>query len=498
MIWHAVEMASHPGSLPGPTCPPRAGESWAGLPVAAGADDRPWPAWVVLSAERPAKTLAPPNPKRLLVQLLVATLAVLAVAGLSGVFASRNFAREDAIRDGRKTADLLAEAVVLPALTDGVLTGDAQARQQLDIAVRRGVLPHDIVRVKLWNPQGRILYSDEPRLVGNTHAFDREKQRAMNSGKTVAVISTGSQANASEHLLERGTNADLLEVYRPLTTPNGSRVLLEMYGDYSAVQHREQSLLRVMLIVVGTILAVIILLLAPVLWGLVRRLQGAAALRERLLDAAIKAADEERKRIAGTVHDGPVQELAGSALIVRQAGDRAARAGQPEIAGQIREAATTVRSSIASLRSLMVDIYPPKLSGSSLLTVLDDLAETLRSRGATVTLNRPDHQVSIGDSEALLIYRVVRECLQNVRKHADARNVEITVGRGRHKSLVVDVIDDGVGFDVAEVSDKAADGHLGLSVVADLSAEANAELAVRSAPGLGTWWRITIPVHEDR
>ena len=53
-----------------------------------------------------------------------------------------------------------------PALSDGVITGDPEALATLDSAVRDHVLGGSIVRVKIWTPDGRIVYSDEPRLVG--------------------------------------------------------------------------------------------------------------------------------------------------------------------------------------------------------------------------------------------------------------------------------------------------------------------------------------------
>ncbi|MFV0457936.1 MAG: sensor histidine kinase [Actinomycetales bacterium] len=458
----------------------------------------PSPIWHTLSTgHRPPRPAALPSRRALLFQFVLATLAVVLVAGVAGALASRNFAQGDAIRDGAHTVDLLASAVVEPALQDAVITGDPEAIAQLDQAVRQGVQPHGIVRVKLWTAEGRIVYSDEPALIGRTFPLLEDKQRVLRTGTVGAVISS---LDEGENTLDDVGNGPMLEVYRSVTTPGGHRLLFEVYSDYDPVRNREQDLFRVMLLVLGLTLAVVLALLAPLLWRLLSRLDSATEQREMLLTKVIDGAQDERRRIAASLHDGPVQDLAGSALIVARAGEVANRSGRADLAEMIHAAAATVRSSIASLRSLMVEIYPAKMVGQNLLVSLDDLAEPLRSRGTTVHFDLEWQPTELADDQAVLVYRLARECLRNVAKHAGAHEVrfrfEQSSGKGGDDSCVVRITDDGRGFDPALVLADPEPGHLGLSLAADLAAEAGAELAISSAPGAGTQWLITLPARS--
>lgn len=449
------------------------------------------PPWVLLSHERrTSRAGGLPDPRTLLVQFVVGAVAVIVAAGVAGALAGRAFAREDAVNDGMRTIDILAQAVIEPTLSDGLLTADPAALRQLDDVVRRSVLSRGIARVKLWTPQGRILYADEPALTGRTAALSDAMRAALASGRVDAVITT---MGPSDDLVERGTAQDLLEVFRPVTTPGGHRLLFEVHDDLSSVQLREQGLLRVMVLVLGAALAVVAALFSPLLWRLLHRLSAAAGERERLLHGAINAAQEERRRIAGTLHDGPVQDLAGSALLVAQAAEAAARAGHPDIAEPVDAAAATIRSNIAGLRLLMVDIYPPKLTSQNLPAVLDDLAQPLRSRGTTVVLDVPERVPDLADPDAVLVYRLARECLHNVVKHAGADEVRLAVRTPDPGGMVLTIADNGRGFEPEQVVGNPAAGHLGLAIMADLASEAGVELAVRARPGAGTQWRVTVP-----
>ena len=123
--------------------------------------------WVTLvepTAAAPARPL--PRPRRLLLQLALAVLAVFVLVAAGASVAASRLAEREAVNDAAHTTNLLALAVVQPAVQDSLLDGDGQAYAALDEVVRRNVLPNGIVRVKLWLPDGTIVYADERRLVG--------------------------------------------------------------------------------------------------------------------------------------------------------------------------------------------------------------------------------------------------------------------------------------------------------------------------------------------
>lgn len=91
------------------------------------------------------------------------------------------------------------------------------------------------------------------------------------------------------------------------------------------------------------------------------------------------------------------------------------------------------------------------------------------------------------------LYRLARECLHNVVKHAGADEVRLAVRTPDPGGMVLTIADNGRGFEPEQVVGNPAAGHLGLAIMADLASEAGVELAVRARPGAGTQWRVTVP-----
>ena len=122
----------------------------------------------------------------------------------------------------------------------------------------------------------------------------------------------------------------------------------------------------------------------PLLWALTRRLDRSARDREHLLEAAADASESERRRIARDLHDGVVQELAGTSFAL----SATARDPQtaPETAARLTPMSGELRSSLRSLRSLLVEIYPPDLGVDGLGAALHDLVAPAAEAGVTATV----------------------------------------------------------------------------------------------------------------
>lgn len=428
--------------------------------------------------------------RRIIAQIVAGTAVVLLLVGISGSVASSKLAEKEAVNDAAKTADLLAEVVVQPALTDDLVTGDPAALAALDQEVRAHVIDASTLRVKIWTPEGRIVYSDEPALIGQTFALDDDQRAVFTDPTTRAEV---SDLDNPENRFERG-QGKLLEVYRPVWTPGGDPLLFETYAPYGEVTTRAAQLWRGFAgITVSSLIAMIALLL-PILWRLLDRVRRSQTQREALLQRAVDASTDERRRIAGTLHDGVVQELAATSFVVASGAARADVGGQPALAADLREAARTVRTSIGGLRSLLVDIYPPNLSTAGLSAALEDLAASLRLRDIDVSVDLAvEAEAGLDVGTERLIYRVAHECLLNTVKHARAHHAWVSLERA-DGHIVLDLRDDGVGFDSAAALENPPDGHFGLRVLGDVAADAGADLRVASAPGQGTWWRMRVPV----
>jgi signal transduction histidine kinase len=410
--------------------------------------------------------------------VLLGVLVVVLVAG-AGYFVIRRIAVDRAIADARQLT-LLSSRVVQQRVSNGILRGDAAATGQVTAVVHDAVLHDPIVHVKLWGPDGTILYSDELQAIGKKFASGAEELAGLAPGQISAEI---SDLSAPENQYEQGSGP-LLEVYTPIETPNHTPLLFETYQRYSSIDEQRQQLLSAFLPVLVIALIALALLLIPLGWILARRLRRAGSQREEALQRSLDMSDRERRRIAGDLHDGPVQELAGLSMRLSASAEGVTDPAEQEM---LRESATAVRGSVRTLRSAIVGVYPPNLEASGLGPALEDLTSRLPREGLEVTLDvaDPAGYASVVDQ---LLYRVCQEALRNVEKHAGASHVSVRVGRSG-ASAVLEVADDGRGLP----SEAPDEGHLGLQIVDDLVRDAGGTLSVSSEPDGGTVVRVEVP-----
>jgi two-component system, NarL family, sensor kinase len=447
------------------------------------------PRWVTVGDPREqARHDAVLSPRRVFVQLALGVVAALLVVGVVGTLAARQLAEREAVNDAATMADVLAEAVVEPSLTDALLAGDPAAVEAFDQVARDRLLSDTIVRVKLWNADGRVLYADESQLIGRTFPLSDEQRSALTQPATVADV---SDLEESENAFESADR--LVEVYRPVWTPSGQVALFEIYGSYDPVGARTSQLWRGFAGVTASSLVLLVVVVSPIVWHLVRRLRRAEEQQIDLLQRAVDASSDERRRIAASLHDGPVQELAATSFTVAGASATAGASGQRALARDLDAAAAAVRSSIRSLRTLLVDIYPASLARSGVVAALHDLAQTTRRDDLVVHVDAADEDdLAMSTDAQRLVHRVAQECLRNAAKHAGPATVTVSLHRDGPGTVVLDVVDDGAGFDVDAARGAPSEGHLGLQLLADAASVPGALLQVSSAPGRGTHWRLAL------
>ena len=368
--------------------------------------------------ERPLST------RRVVAQLVVGVLVVLAVVTVGGSLAARRLAEREAVNDAAQIADVLAETVVQPDLTDGLLAGDPAAIREFDALVRDRVLGDNVVRVKIWSPEGEVLYADQPELIGQRFALDAEEREVLEDPRTVAEI---SDLDREENSLDREIGDRLVEVYRPVWTASGGEALFEIYTPYDEVGQRTGQLWRGFAGVTLSSLLLFLVLVAPLVWHLVSRVRRAQRQRERLLERAVDASAAERRRIAASLHDGPVQDLAGASFVIAGATAHAESAGETRLTEELRGVAGSVRTSIRALRTLLVDIYPPSLARAGLAVALHDLAQTVRAPGLQVQVVPVPDDLGLRPDQERLVYRVAQETLRNAARHATPCTARISL-----------------------------------------------------------------------
>jgi hypothetical protein len=235
--------------------------------------------------------------RRVLIRFVVASLIVELVLGLGGVVAGREAAKDESTSDARRVTNVLARSVVTPSLTDGLLHSDPAAIRQLDQMIVGRVTGRLLVRVKLWLPRPggmfQVVYSDEHRLIGSVYQLADDEEEGLREDRTEADLSDVSRP---ENKFERG-QGKLLEVYRPVRTPNGTTLLFETYAQYSTVTARAGRIWREFIPITLGVLLLLQLVQLPLAWSMARRLDGTLRERDRL---AQRVADASRRSGGGS------------------------------------------------------------------------------------------------------------------------------------------------------------------------------------------------------
>ncbi len=217
--------------------------------------------------------------------------------------------------------------------------------------------------------------------------------------------------------------------------------------------------------------------------------------RERLTLAAaiVLAQEQERRRVAEDLHDGPVQQLVGLGLTL-DALSAELRDTAPASADRAARAAGAARDSIRALRRAIFDLHPMALEELGFAAATRALVQRLEWRGARVSLDLAAAD-GLSQTHRTVAFRIVQEAIANVVRHADPATVTIAA-RTEGDRIVIEVADDGRGFDPARPGPRIEGGHLGLAAMTERAALAGGAVTIASAPGEGTNLRLTLPAGD--
>ncbi|GAA1828781.1 hypothetical protein GCM10009714_07910 [Microlunatus capsulatus] len=436
--------------------------------------------------------------RRELTLLVGLGLAVMLAIGLGAAFASRRVAQGQALDDSERMTVRLATLVITPALP-GYLDGDPVQVDELRRAIANRMSDGYLTEVTVWSAAGEVLFSNRAEDVG--HVADPVPPEVADAvaGRTTSAFEDDppeADAAGAAPAGQAGTGPSrYVEVYAPLRVAGHPPMAFEAYYDYQRVEDVADRLLRQTLPLVLGPLLVLQAIQIPVAVSLARRLRRHENERARLLERALSGSDAERVRFAADLHDGPIQDLAG----IGYALGAVAPSVDPKHAPLMARVQEAVQRSVQDLRTLMTDLYPPDLRDGNLVQALGVLAEEVRAEGLAVELQLADLP-GLGEDQGAALYRVVRESLANVVKHAHATAVTVSLApvtpgaadpRGGRVRLVV--ADDGVGADPTRL-DRRAEGHLGLRLLADRVEDLGGRLVVVTGPGRGTSVEVELPL----
>jgi PAS domain S-box-containing protein len=205
--------------------------------------------------------------------------------------------------------------------------------------------------------------------------------------------------------------------------------------------------------------------------------------------------EDARRRIAADLHDGPVQQLLGIVYLLDEQ-QRHLDAGEPaaiqtdaaaqmiaKVRGEVRQAVVQLRQAIGELRVVGLDELGLR---AALEAYVERLMDERDGDRPAIELDMDADRGQLPAEVAHCLFRVAQEALRNTLRHAQARQIRVSL-RLRPGEALLEVRDDGCGFQVpAQLDMLLLDGHFGLVGLAEQIAWVGGRLDVRAQPGAGT------------
>lgn len=411
-------------------------------------------------------------------------LVVIVVSAVAGWQLAAWTSHREARDDAGHQAERMARAIAAPNV---YARPDAEEQdkgmRRLDRLVRERIAEGLVLRVKVWDADGTVIYSDEPRLVGRQFDLGPKALALLGEGGSLAEL---TQLDADENILDRrlGRGIDsVVEVYAGFTSADGVPLLFEAYVPVEDLLHheRETAVLLVPAMTAGPVVAGVLIFLLGL--RMTRRVRAADQESIRAMHRVFSVASTERRRICRELHDSVLPELASARLLL-EATER--HEADPERRTVLATAVATLARQMDFLRQAIAGETVASPSRVGLETSLEAAADQARAGGLRVEVHATSHPLD--DAAGRLAVAVAHEGLRNVRRHAEAKHARVSVDVTQGV-LTVDVTDDGRGPSSTELH---ADHGLGL--IADTVSDLGGASGLERLPGGGARAWVRVPL----
>jgi len=211
-------------------------------------------------------------------------------------------------------------------------------------------------------------------------------------------------------------------------------------------------------------------------------------------DRLLAKEDEVRRQLARDLHDGPAQTLAAIAMNAEFIKKLIVSAPQ-RVGTELDELADMARRANADVRTLLFELRPVILESSGLVAALSHYVQRFPAEDLPrVHFHGEEVGLRLAATAETTVFNVVQESINNAKKHARARNIWVSL-KTLGNRLVIQVQDDGQGFDVAQQQDAATRrGSYGLLNMRERAASVDGNIGITSARGSGTTITLTVPL----
>ncbi len=213
-----------------------------------------------------------------------------------------------------------------------------------------------------------------------------------------------------------------------------------------------------------------------------------------LSERAINAQEEERKRIARSLHDDTAQAL--SMLIINlERLEKRLPVGDSNLQPKLESARQLATHTLEELRAVIHGLRPTMLDDLGLVPAIRWYARSnLEEAGIRVKVHGPDESMALSSHLKTTLFRTAQEAINNISRHAEAKSAVITLCQNKDKVCLL-VEDDGRGFDVAQTSGQALRlQQLGLLGIQERAELVGGDVSMDSIPGHGARLRVCVPL----
>jgi two-component system sensor histidine kinase DegS len=208
----------------------------------------------------------------------------------------------------------------------------------------------------------------------------------------------------------------------------------------------------------------------------------------------IQAQEEERKRVAREIHDGPAQAMANVVLRAEFC-EKLVLSNKEMVVEELRGLKQAVKGSLQEIRRIIFNLRPMTLDDLGLVpTIRRYLSELLERENFVVRLEVQGEERRLINTYEVALFRLIQESLNNARKYAQAKLVSVFI-KTSDTLITVKICDNGKGFDLAKImSDAAGKASFGLLSMKERIELLNGKLTIDTAAGSGTKITAELPV----
>ncbi len=202
--------------------------------------------------------------------------------------------------------------------------------------------------------------------------------------------------------------------------------------------------------------------------------------------------EAERKALARELHDSVIQDLLSVNYRLEEAESNTA---PPQHRQELHSVRDAIREVIGDLRQVCRDLRPPTIDNHGLSSAIPSFAREWETRtGIAVQLEIDDTLGRLPELMELSVFRIIQEALNNVHKHARARNVQLLLLRTVSNNLLVRISDDGRGVRApADLAEFSAQKHFGLVGISERAALLGGDMHIESSQEEGLTLQVEIP-----